>query len=114
MPSPASFWAVLRPMPHSASAGRLPVGGQLGLQPVVSDADRAAELGRRPDRLLHLAGDRLRIFAVHGDERLVPAHDLHDVAQVPQRGHHRLRRRLVCRSVNRQEYGIGNLADRRP
>jgi len=81
-------------------------GGQLGLKPVLPDADRAVQLGGGAHALLDVAGHRLRIGAVGGHERLIPAHHLDDGFVFPQRGHDLSGDRLVGLAVDGQEHRV--------
>src|SRR6185312_9342881 len=65
--------------------GLAEAGSDLGLEPVAADADRGVEFGGGPDGGLDGPGYGLGVVGVHGQEGLVPAHDLHDVAQPAQR-----------------------------
>ena len=59
---------------HAARLAEL--GRDLGAHLVVTDADRAVQLGRAEHRRLNRAGDRLRVVGLDADERLVPAEHL--------------------------------------
>jgi hypothetical protein len=48
-------------------------GGQLGLELVFADADRAFKAGHSADAVGDPARQRLRVIGVGGEERLVPA-----------------------------------------
>ena len=103
--------------------GLAEVGGDLGLQLVVADADRAVQprplQHRRPHGRRHLP--RVAEVAVplaRAEERLVPAEHLEhhgDAAplQRPDRRHHLRRRGEVVRGVDRQEDRVRALLVRR-
>ena len=95
-------------MGEPEEAGRLAEpGGQLGLELVFADADRAFEVGHCADAVLDLAGERFRIVGFGGEEGLVPAGHLDDRVELAQRRHHHRRRGLVRFAVHGQEHRIG-------
>ena len=87
--------------------GRLAeIGGQLGLQRVLPDADAALERGRVAHPVLHLARQSLGVVGVGPEERLVPAEHVDRHAERAQRRHHLGRRRVVRLLVDGQEDGV--------
>ena len=81
-------------------------GGQLRLQLVPADPDRAIEPGSGADPVGDLPGRGLRIVGLQGQERLVPAHHLDDRIELVQRGHDLRRGRFVHAPVDGQEHGL--------
>ncbi len=88
-------------------------GGELRLQPVVPDADRAVEPGGVAHPALDRAGHGLGVVALDGEEGLVPAEYLDDRVEAPQHRHHPLGRLLVGLAVDGQEHRVGASACRR-
>jgi hypothetical protein len=94
-------------------AGRLAeAGGDLRLQLVLADADRAVEAGRLLDAGGEVAGEGFGVRRLVGlvrleaDEGLIPAEHLHRGAGVPQHVHDHGRHLEVGGRVDRQENAV--------
>ena len=81
-------------------------------QPGVTDPNSARQPGPGRDRRLDVVSERLGIVGGDADERLVPAPHLDGRWERAQRGHDLGRRRVVGRSIGRQENRVGAATQR--